>query len=257
MDSGSPTHDVIAIGTSSGGVDALRRLLPTLSPDIPASIFIVLHIGMRSHLAEILSRESALPVVQAESGARIERRKVYVAGPGKHLLLHDGHMLLSRGPRENMCRPAIDPLFRSAAATFGSRAIGVVLTGALNDGTSGLRAIKRCGGLAVVQDPEDATVNTMPESALRNVNVDHVVSLDELGSLLNGLARQPAGPTPEIPQDIRLETAIAAQDIAGMKVEDRLGELSPHLSRMPRRLVGNRRRHYVALSLSSRPCLHR
>jgi two-component system chemotaxis response regulator CheB len=166
-------------------------------------------------------------VLQAENGAHVERGKIYVAGPGAHLLLHDSHILLRRGPRENMARPAIDPLFRSAAATFGGRAIGVILSGALNDGTSGLRAIKRCGGLAVVQDPTEAAVASMPQSAIDHVEVDHVVALSEMGSLLNRLSRLPAAATPTIPTDIRLETAIAAQDLANMEDEEALGDLSP------------------------------
>src|SRR5205814_9489598 len=138
-------------------------------------------------------------VTPAASGEPLELGHVYVAPPGKHLLLHDSHILLRRGPRENLARPAIDPLFRSAAATFGSRVIGVVLSGALSDGTAGLRAIKRCGGVAVVQDPADAMVVSMPLNALRFVDVDHVVPTAGLAPLLGTLARQTAGPTPGTP----------------------------------------------------------
>jgi two-component system chemotaxis response regulator CheB len=135
-------------------------------------------------------------------------------------------MLLRRGPRENLSRPAIDPLFRTAAASCGSRVIGVLLSGALSDGTAGLRAIKRCGGLAVVQEPEDSAVSSMPRSALRYVDVDHVRPAGEIGSLLGALVREPAGPSPEIPMDIRLEAAIAAQELVGMRVDDMLGKVS-------------------------------
>jgi two-component system chemotaxis response regulator CheB len=220
-------HDIITIGASSGGVSALRELVRELPADLPAAVFIVIHVGVHSHLTAILSKHSRLPVVQAENGARVERGRIYVAGPGAHLLLHDSHILLRRGPRENMARPAIDPLFRSAAISFGGRAIGVVLTGALNDGTSGLRAIKRCGGFAVVQDPQDAAFPEMPLSAIRHVDVDHVAPLAEMPDLLGRLCRIPATSTPDIPVDIRLETAIAAQDVSGMKAEDSLGDLSP------------------------------
>ncbi len=151
---------------------------------------------------------------------------VYIAQPGRHLLLHDGHILLRRGPRENLSRPAIDQLFRSAAASFGGRVIGVVLSGALSDGTAGLLAIKRCGGLAVVQDPADAAVSAMPQSALLNVDVDHVAPIRGMGPLLGALVHEPAGPTPEIPLDVRLEAAIAAQELADMKVDDMLGKPS-------------------------------
>jgi two-component system chemotaxis response regulator CheB len=151
-----------------------------------------------------------------------------VAVPDSHPLLHDEHVLLRRGPRENRFRPAIDPLFSSAAASFGGRVIGVVLSGALADGTgtAGLRAIKRCAGLAVVQDPSDAVVPGMPRSALRHVDVDHVCRIREMAGLLVGLARLPAGPTPEIPFDMRLETAIAAQELADMRADDVLGQPS-------------------------------
>jgi two-component system chemotaxis response regulator CheB len=223
----SQGHDIITIGTSSGGVGALQELVREFPADLPAAVFIVIHIGVHSHLTAILSKQSRLPVVQAESGAKVERGKIYVAGPGAHLLLHDGHILLRRGPRENMARPAIDPLFRSAAISFGGRVIGVVLTGALNDGTSGLRAIKRCGGLAVVQDPQDAAFPDMPLSAIRHADADHIAALAEMPDLLDRLCRIPAAPTPEIPIDIRLETAIAAQDLSGMKTEETLGDLSP------------------------------
>jgi two-component system chemotaxis response regulator CheB len=220
-------HDTIVIGASEGGLEALSRLARDLPGDLPAAVFIVMHIGIRSHLAEILGRKSALPVISAESGTPIREGTITVAGPGKHLLIHDGHTLLRRGPRENMARPAIDPLFRSAAASRGGRVIGVVLSGNLNDGTAGLRTIKRCGGLAVVQDPEDAAVPSMVRSALRHVDVDYVLPIDRMADLLSDLAGTPAAATPEIPLDIRLESTIAAQELATMELEERLGELSP------------------------------
>ena len=115
-------RDIVVIGASTGGLDALRVLLGDLPPDLPASVFVVLHVGATSHLASILDKVSTLPVTSAESGTFFEGGRVYVAAPGRHLLLHDNHILLRRGPRENHARPAIDPLFRSAAATFGAGA---------------------------------------------------------------------------------------------------------------------------------------
>jgi two-component system, chemotaxis family, protein-glutamate methylesterase/glutaminase len=220
-------HDIIAVGASSGGLDALRALVQGLPKDLPASIFIVMHVGIRSHLSEILQKLSTLPVVSAESGERFRPGNIYVARPGKHLLIHNGHILLRRGPRENMARPAVDPLFRTAAATCGGRVIGVVLSGALNDGTAGLMAVKRCGGLAVVQDPADASVPCMPQSALRRVPIDHVARAQDMGALLDRLSREPEGVTPEIPLDIRLEATLAAQEKGSMELEEKLGELSP------------------------------
>jgi two-component system chemotaxis response regulator CheB len=220
------TRDIVVIGGSAGGLEALLPLLQGLPRDLPASVFVALHMGAVSHLPRILAPKCALPVVAAESGAVIERGKVYVAVPGVHLLLHHDHVLLRRGPRENLCRPAIDPLFRTAAASFGSRVTGVLLSGSLSDGTAGLRAIKRCGGLAVVQQPEDAVVPFMPRSALRYVDVDHVRRADEMGALLGDLIREPAGPSPPVPVDVRLEAAIAAQELADMRVDDMLGKPS-------------------------------
>ena len=188
-------RDIMIIGASTGGLGALRILFDALPPDLPASVFVVVHVGATSHLASILDKVSALPVVQAESGASFERGRIHIAPPGKHLLLHDDHILLRRGPRENHARPAIDPLFRSAAATFGGRVIGVVLSGALSDGTAGLRAIERCNGLGVVQDPDEAAMPDMPRSALQHVNVDHVAPIQAMGTLLATLVRQSASPT--------------------------------------------------------------
>jgi len=213
----------VVLGASAGGLEALQRLIKDLPGDLPASVFIVLHMGGTSHLAHILDRAGPLPVVPAESGMTVERGKVYVAVPDRHLMLHDGHIMLRRGPRENRARPAVDPLFRSAAASFGGRVIGVVLSGSLADGTAGLLAIKRCGGLAVVQDPNDALVPNMPRSALRHVEVDHVVAIGDMAALLGKLTRDPAGPTPDIPLAIRVEAAIAAQELGNMKVEDMMG----------------------------------
>jgi two-component system, chemotaxis family, protein-glutamate methylesterase/glutaminase len=219
-------RDLVLIGASAGGLAPLRRIFETLPDTFPASVIVVHHVGSSSILPQILDCAGALPVAHAENGQVIERSRVYVAPPGYHTLLHDDHILLSRGPRENFCRPSVDVLFRSAAANFGARVIGLVLSGALSDGTAGLRAIKRCGGLAVAQDPQDAAVPGMPASAVRHVDLDHCVEAAKLGELLVALAALPAGETPAVPLDIRLETFIAAQDIADMNTSEELGSLS-------------------------------
>ena len=186
-----------------------------------------MHIDRTSYLAEILHKVSNLPVSQAANREAVEPGRIYVASPGRHLLLHDSHILLRRGPRENLARPAIDSLFRSAAASFAGRVIGVVLSGALNDGTAGLHAIKRCGGLAIVQDPDDAMVPEMAMSALKHVDVDCSVPIARMGEVLLRFVAEPAGATPEIPIDIRLEAAVAAQELGEIVSEDRLGEPAP------------------------------
>jgi two-component system, chemotaxis family, protein-glutamate methylesterase/glutaminase len=210
-------------------VEALQTLARKLPADFPAAVFVVLHVGARSYLASILDRAGPLPAASPESGEVIRPGRIYVAPPDVHMLLHGNHVLLRRGPRENMSRPAIDPLFRSAAATYGARVIGAVLTGALSDGASGLLAVKRCGGLAVVQDPKDATVPEMPLNALRYVAIDRMATIADMADALGELVRVPPGITPEIPENIRLEAAIAAQENASMETEDRLGTPS-HLT---------------------------
>jgi len=217
---------IIVIGASAGGVEALKRLVAALPADLPAAVLIVLHVGPSSILADILARAGSIDVVSATSGADLENGRVYVAPPGFHLLVHDGHILLRRGPRENLARSSIDPLFRSAACSHGARVIGVILTGILSDGTAGLRAVKDCGGLTVIQHPDDAAVPDMVLGALRHVDIDHCVTVAEMPPLLARLAAGEAGETPPIPSRICLEAAIAAREHGNMDTEDRLGDLS-------------------------------
>lgn len=184
-----PAHDVIVIGASSGGVDALQRLVRDLSPDLPAALFVVLHIGAQpSVLPELLSRAGPLPAVHARDGYRPEQGRIYVAPPDHHLVLASGHMHVTRGPKENHARPSIDTLFRTAASAYGSRVVGVVLTGQLNDGTVGLWEVQRHGGVTVVQNPAEAAFPSMPQSALENVPIDYRVNVCQLAALLGLLA---------------------------------------------------------------------
>ncbi|HSP25724.1 MAG TPA: chemotaxis protein CheB [Saliniramus sp.] len=217
----------VVIGASAGGVEALKQLVGALPHGFPSPIFIVLHVGDVSYMPEILARAGSLPVVRPRSGERIVPGSIYVAPPERHMLVHDDHILLRRGPREILARPAIDPLFRSAACSFGARTIGVILTGSLGDGASGLRAIKRCGGIAIVQDPADAIVPDMPRNALAHVEVDHCVALAELGGLLAMLVAEPPREMIAIPEEICLEAAVAAQEHVNMQTEEKLGSLSP------------------------------
>jgi len=169
--------DAIVIGGSAGSHSVLRQIVADLPADIEASIFVATHVPSTSsgYLADSLASATRLPVVRAVDGQPVERGKIYTAVPDRHLLLVDGIMRLGDGPRENMTRPAIDPLFRSAALAYGPRAVGVVLSGMLNDGASGLCAIKACGGTAVVQHPLDAQSDEMPLAALEVVQADNVV----------------------------------------------------------------------------------
>jgi two-component system chemotaxis response regulator CheB len=179
-------HDIVVIGASAGGVEPLLTIARALPDDFDASVFIVLHFPQEgtSVLPELLNRSSSMPAAHASNGEPIRKGRIYVAPPGRHVLVTASRIRLERGPRENRARPSIDPLFRSAAQAFGERVVGVVLSGALDDGTAGLVAIRACGGVAVVQHPDDAAVRGMPESAIEHVKVDHVVPADEIGPLL-------------------------------------------------------------------------
>jgi two-component system, chemotaxis family, protein-glutamate methylesterase/glutaminase len=185
-------RDIIAIGGSAGGIEAVQTLLGGLPKDFPAAIFVVIHIpaGPTSVLPKIFDRAGPLAAGHFSDGERIKAGRVYVAPPDRHLIVDRGTVRHSRGPKENRHRPAVDTLFASAARSYGSRAVGVVLTGALDDGTAGLIQIKKGGGVAVVQDPEEAPHPGMPESALRNVEVDHRLALSEMPSLLIRLAKE-------------------------------------------------------------------
>lgn len=213
----SETKDVVVIGGSTGSGRVLRQLTADLPADLPASVFVTTHVPANApgFLAEILSRRSAIRVMRATDAQPIERGCVYFAAPDRHLLLSDGAIRLGDGPRENMARPAIDPMFRSAALAFGPRVIGVVLTGMLDDGASGLSAIKQWGGTAVVQNPLDAEADQMPLAALEATDVDHVVPAAQLGSLLVDLVASPAGPWREPSDELRLDVQIAAGDRLG------------------------------------------
>ena len=186
---------LIVIGTSAGGVQALTSLLQGLPSNLPAAVCIVMHLSpiLESQLPEILNRVSALPASHPQSNEQLKQGRVYVAPPNRHLVIEDGNMSLNTGPTENRHRPAIDPMFRSAATAFDGKTIGVVLTGTLDDGAAGLWEIKKRGGIAVVQAPDDATHPDMPISAIKSVAVDHVVPIKEMGALLSQLCHLEVG----------------------------------------------------------------
>lgn len=198
-------RDIVVIGASAGGVEALMHLVSALPADFPAAVFVTLHVppGAPSALPGILSREGPLPAANPRDGEPIEPGRIYVAPPDHHMLVKPGCVRLSRGPRENSARPAVDPMFRTAARAYGGRVVAVVLTGTLDDGTAGMMVVKGLGGTAVVQDPEDAPFPGMPASVLQHVPVDHVLPLAEIPDLLVRLTRtiSAAGDTPvaEVP----------------------------------------------------------
>jgi two-component system, chemotaxis family, protein-glutamate methylesterase/glutaminase len=223
-------HDIVVIGGSAGAVEAMKRICEALPGNLSAAVFVVIHVSPRSRsvLPELLSRAGRLPARHPKDGEAISRGIIYVAPPDYHMLVHPGHVILRRGPHENRTRPAIDPLFRSAAVAYRSRVIGVVLSGLLDDGSAGLIAIKSCGGICVVQQPDDAMWPEMPRNALAHDHVDHCAPVDELPSLLRRLTGEPPGSMPSIPRHLVLESSIAALEPPTMPNPRRSD--APHVS---------------------------
>ena len=219
-------RNIIVIGASSGGVEALQELVRGLPPDLPATVFIVLHTAPHapSFMPEILSRAGPLPALTPKDGERIQQGRIYVAPPDHHLLIDDALMRVAHGPKENRHRPAVDPLFRSAACAYGPRVVGVVLTGNLDDGTAGLLAVKKCGGLAIVQHPQEASFPGMPGSAMKHVRVDYCLPLAEIAPLLERLARDPAEEEKmPMTNEIEIENKIAQGEINIAESVEKLG----------------------------------
>jgi two-component system chemotaxis response regulator CheB len=211
------TRNIIVVGASAGGVEPLKKLVSQLPTGVRAAIFIVWHMSplVVGILPKILSQAGTLRAANAINGESVEEGRIYVAPPDHHLVLEKGCVYVTRGPKENRFRPAVDPLFRSAAYTYGPRVVGVILSGSLDDGTAGLLAIKKFGGVAVVQDPDDAKVPSMPERALEMVNVDHRVPVAQMGDLLLKLITEKVPPVPPVSEADRamteLEIAVAMQ----------------------------------------------
>ena len=225
--------DIVVIGASAGGMEALQKLVERLPANLPAAVFIVWHLspGARSMLPQILAKAGPLKASHPQDGDPIEHGRIYVAPNDHHMLLEKGYIRVARGPKENRFRPAVDPLFRSAAYVYGPRVIGVVLTGALDDGTAGLWTIKLRGGTAIVQEPSEALIRSMPLNALDNVAVDHKLPVGEIAELLARLVREPA---PAPPQVAAHETEKTEHEIRIAKERDafaegtlQLGEFSP------------------------------
>lgn len=225
-----PTKDIIVVGASVGGIEALRTIVGGLPEDFPASVFVVLHIAPQSPgvLAEILDRAGALPAANAVDGERIQPGRIYVAPPNHHLIIEPNRVRITRGPKENRFRPAVDPLFRSAAQVYGPRVIGIILSGNLDDGTVGLWAVKQLGGTCVVQDPQEAVAPSMPASAMRQVKVDHCLNIAEIAPLLVRLTNtqviEEGGY--EVPEEMDIEIRIAKEDTALDAGVLKLGEAS-------------------------------
>lgn len=235
-----PKQDIVVVGASAGGVEALQIFAASLPSDLWAAVFIVLHIGSggsekRSHLPEILSRAGALTAVHPRDGEPIEKGRIYVAPPDCHLMVAGDQVTLSRGPKENRTRPAINPLFRSAALAYGCRVTGVILTGMLDDGVAGLAEIKRRGGAAVVEDPETALYPSMPRQAMAHVDVDYVVPLHEVGSVVSRLAKTERDAVEREELMEKKVTALTCPECRGPLSEERQGKIIEYSCRVGHR----------------------
>jgi two-component system chemotaxis response regulator CheB len=225
-------RDIIVIGSSAGGLPALIDVVTALPAGFPAAILVVQHVPpySTSNLHHILNRAGPLQAVVAQDGQPIEAGTIYVATPDHHLLVESDKLVVRRGPKENRFRPSVDALFRSAAYTYGSRVIGLVLSGVLDDGTSGLWSIKRLGGLTLIQEPQDALFPQMPLNAQEQVPIDHSVPAAQMAALLTYLTSQPASPTPKLTKKeqklLETEIIIATRDNAFEMGVIELGELT-------------------------------
>jgi two-component system chemotaxis response regulator CheB len=221
-------RDILALGTSAGGVEAIIFIAGRLQRNLPASILLTIHLPMhsRSSLDEILTRAGPLPACFAKDGDILRKSHIYIAPPDRHLVVDGDHISLGEGPRENNARPAIDPMLRSAAVCCGSRTVGVVLTGTLGDGASGLWTIRQSGGITVVQDPKDAAYSEMPLTALNRAKPDHIAQLKDMPALLTSLAHEPAGETKALPRSAHYEVEVARTGRGDMDQMDKFGRRS-------------------------------
>ncbi len=221
---------IIVIGASAGGLDALTRLVAQLPKAFRAPVFIVNHMAPDASgqaLLDALRDNGNLPCSEARDGQSFKSGHIYVAPSDHHMMIESGKILVTKGARENRSRPGIDPLFRSAAVAYRSKVIGVVLTGYLDDGTSGLEAIHRCGGVCVVQDPADAAYPDMPQNALNRVKIDYSVPLAEMGALFSRLLLSKTVKDKPIPADLKIEAKIAERVLSDLASVEALGDQVP------------------------------
>jgi two-component system chemotaxis response regulator CheB len=225
-------RDIVVVGASAGGIEALKAFVKDLPADFKGSIFIVLHVPSYSEtrLPWILSKVGNIEAVLPDDGEEIEPGKIYVAPNDHHMLLQEGKIVVKRGPKENRFRPAIDALFRSAAYVYGSRVIGIILSGLLDDGASGIWTIKQMGGTVIVQEPEDAEQPQLPKNVLQYVVPDYTLAAIDMGPIVAGLVKEPAPTKKNLTQEelqrLEMEVVIATKDNAFEMGVMNMGELT-------------------------------
>lgn len=215
----TPPKYIVVIGASAGGLNALAEMIQTLQKGLDIAYCIVLHLsrkGIGDFVVHRLAQVTAMNCSMVINGAPIKKDNIYIARPNQHMLIKDNKFILGAGPEENRFRPSIDVLFRSAAVAYSSHSIGIILSGLLDDGTSGMWAIKRSGGTCVVQDPNQAEYPDMPLSVINNMEVDYVASLEEIGPLIAEIVKLKKGRKKAAPKDVIAESKIAEQTAAGL-----------------------------------------
>jgi len=222
---------IVVVGTSAGGMKALIALVEQLPGDFPAPLLIVQHLSADATgdaLLNSLNKIGKLKCIHAKHGEHIQSGHIYLAPSDHHLMIEkNGHLLVTKGAQENRSRPAIDPLFRSAAACFGNMTTGILLTGYLDDGTAGLIAIQRCGGISIIQDPADADYPDMPKNALNQMRPDYCIPIVEIGGVLSTLMTRKPKKQPPIPEDILKEVKIAERVLSDLPSVNALGDQVP------------------------------
>jgi len=222
--------NIITIGASAGGLSAVSKLLSTLPAELDAAIFIVIHLGKAAILDVVLNmlgKKSQLPIIVPEDGTPIKKRQIYLAPADAHMMLQKDRILIKRGAKENHWRPSIDVLFRTAAAAYDSCVTGIILTGLLDDGTSGMVAIKKCGGRCIVQEPKGAEFPDMPNNVISNIDVDYRVQIEDMGYILSDLYSRNECEVAPVPDEVKLEAEITMRMSTSLPVNAQLGKLTP------------------------------
>ncbi|MGZ5304638.1 MAG: chemotaxis protein CheB, partial [Bacteroidia bacterium] len=220
---------IVVIGASAGGLNALVEMVQTLQKGLNVAYCIVLHLsrkGIGDFVVHRLSQVTTMPCHLAVNGATIKTDNIYIARPNQHMLIKDNHFILGGGPEENRYRPSSDVLFRSVAVAYSSYCVGIILSGLLDDGTSGMWAIKRSGGTCIVQDPNQAEYPDMPLSVINNMGVDHVAALEEIGALIAEILRNKKGKKKPVPKEVIAESKIAETTAVSIESIEKLADTS-------------------------------
>jgi two-component system chemotaxis response regulator CheB len=222
-------RNIVVIGASAGGIGAAREVVAQIPEDADIAVFVVIHLARRSNagiIAGTLQKHTSLICKVPTTGERIEKRHLYLALQDHHMIIQDDKIFINRGARENKYRPSVDVLFRSAAVNYGSSVIGIILTGMLDDGTAGMSAIDRCGGITIVQDPEDAQFPDMPQSVLNQIAVDYQVPLKNIGKILTQIFNKPVPPQVPVPRELQIEAEITKKMTSSINQMKQIGDHS-------------------------------